>query len=294
MKLPEIVKSNELVQASFTLSLVEQRLILLAIVEARETGLGIDANTHLTVSAGLYAKHFGLSLSAAYKALGDAAKSLFERQVTFFDVNVATGQPRKRITRWVSEISYLDGSSCVQLIFAPSIVPEITRLEANFTSYDLEQVSNLQSAYAVRLYELLIKWRSVGKTPVFKVEEFRGQLGVGLDEYTAMGNFKARVLDLAVAQVCAHTDLIVSYEQVKSGRTIIGFQFKFKAKKTSIDVNKPTKIQAGKAAIKGISPSDMSAFIAKHRHPTESSDEAYDRLMQESKDGAVFTMSHTD
>jgi hypothetical protein len=36
-----VVKDNALVQASYTLDTVEQRLVLLAIAEARETGHGI-------------------------------------------------------------------------------------------------------------------------------------------------------------------------------------------------------------------------------------------------------------
>ena len=39
-----IVKDNALMNASYNLDLVEQRLILLAIVEARESGKGINAN----------------------------------------------------------------------------------------------------------------------------------------------------------------------------------------------------------------------------------------------------------
>ncbi|WP_236163414.1 RepB family plasmid replication initiator protein, partial [Acinetobacter sp. KAM396] len=39
-----VVKDNALIQASYTLDTVEQRLILLAIAEARETGQGITEN----------------------------------------------------------------------------------------------------------------------------------------------------------------------------------------------------------------------------------------------------------
>ena len=39
-----VVKDNALMNASYNLDLVEQRLILLAIIEARESGKGINAN----------------------------------------------------------------------------------------------------------------------------------------------------------------------------------------------------------------------------------------------------------
>ncbi len=39
-----VVKDNALINESYNLDLVEQRLILLDIVEARESGKGINAN----------------------------------------------------------------------------------------------------------------------------------------------------------------------------------------------------------------------------------------------------------
>ena len=48
---PLVVKDNALIDASYNLDLVEQRLILLAIVEARQSGKGINANEPLTVHA---------------------------------------------------------------------------------------------------------------------------------------------------------------------------------------------------------------------------------------------------
>ena len=54
-----IVKDNALMNASYNLDLVEQRLILLAILEARESGKGINANDPLTVHAESYINQFG-------------------------------------------------------------------------------------------------------------------------------------------------------------------------------------------------------------------------------------------
>ena len=110
-------------------------------------------------------------------------------------------------------------------------MPLITRLEEQFTKYELQQISSLSSAYAVRLYELLIAWRSTGQTPVIELAEFRQKIGVLDDEYTRMGNFKDRVLNMAIAQVNEHTDIKVKCEQHKKGRNISGFSFSFKQKK---------------------------------------------------------------
>lgn len=223
-----IVKDNALINASYNLDLVEQRLILLAIVEARESGKGINANDPLTVHAESYINHFSVHRNTAYQALKDACKDLFARQFSYQE------QRPKGVanitSRWVSQIAYVDNSATVELIFAPAIIPLVTRLEEQFTSYELKQVSGLSSAYAIRLYELLIAWRSTGKTPVIELSDFRQKLGVLETEYNRMHDFKKRVLDPAIKQINEHTDITVKVEQHKKGRSVSGFSFKFKQK----------------------------------------------------------------
>ena len=232
-----IVKDNALITASYNLELVEQRLILLAIVEARESGKGINANDPLTIHAESYINQFGVHRNTAYQALKDACDDLFARQFSYQSLS-EKGNIQTHRSRWVSEVIYVEQEAIVKLIFAPAIVPLITRLEQQFTKYELQQVSSLSSAYAVRLYEILIAWRSVGKTPIIELQDFRKQIGVLDGEYKVIADFKKRVLDIAVKQVNEHTDIIVKAEQHKTGRTISGFSFKFKQKQQA-KIEKP-------------------------------------------------------
>ena len=224
-----VVKDNALMNASYNLDLVEQRLILLAIIEARESGKGINANDPLTVHAETYINQFGVHRNTAYQALKDACNNLFSRQFSYQEINKRGNTEHVR-SRWVSEVRYTDAEATVKLVFAPIVIPLITRLEEQFTKYDIEQISGLSSAYAVRLYELLICWRSTGKTSIIELQEFRKRLGVLDHEYQRMEVFKRRVLNLALDQINQHTDITVSYEQHKTGRNITGFSFKFKQK----------------------------------------------------------------
>jgi len=225
-----VVKSNALIQASYTLGLVEQRLILMAIVGARETGEGVSAESLLTVRAQDYADLFGVAKHTAYEALAGAVETLFNRRATVDVYDKKRDRTRPMTVRWVTAMAYEEGEGVITLRFGHEVVPELVRLESNFTSYELEQVAELTSAYAVRLYELLIQWRVAGKTPVFELAQFRMQLGLGITEYASMGDFKKRVLDYALAQINEKTDITASYEQHKTGRNITGFSFKFKPK----------------------------------------------------------------
>lgn len=226
-----VVKDNALIQASYTLGLAEQRLILLAIIEARETGEGIDHTSLLRVHAHTYADHFDIDKGNAYEVVREASKGLFDRYVTYHDKNPKNGNDRSFHCRWVDKIGYEKATGTVFLRFTSDVVPLITRLESNFTSYEIEQVANLDSGYAIRLYELLIQWRIAGKTPVFELQDFRRKLGVEDNQYKTMSNFKKYVLNFAVEQINEHTDITASYNQHKKGRTITGFTFTFKPKK---------------------------------------------------------------
>jgi plasmid replication initiation protein len=74
-----VVKDNALIQASYTLDLAEQRLILLAIIEARNSGQGITHDSLLRIHASNYAKQFGVNDKTAYTVVKDASKGLFDR-----------------------------------------------------------------------------------------------------------------------------------------------------------------------------------------------------------------------
>lgn len=231
-----VVKDNALIDASYTLSTTEQRLILLAIVHARETGKGITADNALEIHASSYMQQFNVDKHAAYEALQSAAETLFNRYFSYTDRH--QNRVERVRSRWISRIGYIESQAVIRITFAPDVIPLITRLEECFTSYELQQVSDLSSAYAIRLYELLIRWRTTCKLSV-SLEELRNQLGVDDGRYKAMKDFKLYVLDLAVKQLTDKTDIVVQYQQKKQGRKIVGFDFKYTFKEKQ-KVNRST------------------------------------------------------
>lgn len=277
-----IVKDNALIEASYTLGLAEQRLILLAIAEARNTGHGIDHNSLLRVHAHAYSEQFGVDKNNSYEVIKDASKGLFDRYVTYHDKNPKNGNNRSFHCRWVDKVGYEKDSGTVYLRFTADVVPLITRLEKQFTSYELEQVSKLDSGYAVRLYEMLMQWKSVGKTPVCELWHFRQQLGVEDTKYKTMSNFKKHVLDFAIEQINQHTDIVADYEQIKTGRSITGFRFKFKFKavpKINLSTNRDDKT-IDMFTVDGLNDSQLGRiarnprFIADYNHLVSSTSPA--------------------
>lgn len=224
-----VVKSNRLIEASYRLDLAEQRLVLLAIVRARETGKGLNAVDFVPITAKDYAERFELDEKNAYRQLKEAEDSLFYREFTLYDTDPETGNRRVIKGRWISAASYIDGSGTIQLQFSGVILPYITNLEKKFTGYKLEKIAKMSSPYAIRLYEMLMQWSSRGSRKV-ELAWLRQTLMVPEDEYPRLFDFKRWVINVAVSQINEFSDLTVRYEQRKTGRNVTHFMFTFEPK----------------------------------------------------------------
>lgn len=283
-----VVKDNALINASYSLSLVEQRLILLAIVITRRHHHNMEwdflLGKPIEISASDYIEAFNVSRQTAYEALQTASKTLFQRQFSYQERGEVKGIWYKT-SRWVSDIAYMNETATVSFTFAPAVLPLITQLEKHLTSYELQQVASLNSSYAVRLYEVLIAWRSIGKTPQITIEDLRNKLGVINGEYERMSNFKSRVLDYSIEQINEHTDIKASYEQHKQGRKVTGFTFKFKVKDKNKNVTEVRDTNNGDMfTIDGLSDKQLGRiarneqFIADYNHLVSSTSPAGQNL----------------
>ena len=219
-----VVKTNQLNSALQNLSLPEIRIVQLAIVDARETNTGLSTDKPLRIDALRYAEMFETTRQNGYKRMKEAEETLFNRRFSYIDDD---GKVIK--SRWIQQVRYLDDEGAIELVFTLAVVNGISRIDGAedfFTSYLLEQTASMDSIYSVRLYELLVQWKTAKQTPMFELEKFRDQLGVDIEEYKAMCDFKKRVLQVAITEINEKSDIKISYEQVKKGRSIAGFKFK--------------------------------------------------------------------
>ena len=276
-----VVKTNQLNSALQNLSLPEIRIIQLAIVDARETNTGLSTDKPLRIDALRYAEIFETTRQNGYQRMKDAEENLFNRRFSYIDER---GKLIK--SRWVQQVTYLDDEGAIELVFTLAVVNGISRIDGAedfFTSYLLEQTASMDSIYSVRLYELLVQWVAAKNTPLFELDKFREQLGIEDHEYKRMGNFKLRVLDLAVKEINEKSDIKVSYTQVKKGRTITGFKFTVHEKlKTKTDkISKLRDVDtADMFTVEGLNDKQLGriarnpSFIADYNHLVKSTSPA--------------------
>lgn len=217
-----VTQSNRLIEAAHTLTLQEKRVILLAasMLDPRKP---LPKNGFLTIRAEVFAEVFGVEPRHAYQALRDAADRLYERDIRRYKQNVVVER-----MRWVYHAIYKPGQGCIELGFSPTVVPHLTMLHKEFTSYQIKQIGQLTSFYAIRLYELMSQFLKI-KQRECTLEQLREMFDLR-DKYGNVNDLRKRVLDPAVDEVNAYTDLRVIVEPRRKGRLIVGFTFAIEEK----------------------------------------------------------------
>lgn len=218
-----VVQANQLISSSQTLTLMEKRLVLLAAAKVDSRGTWPEGEDGvITITAAEFAKQYALKGGVAYEGLKAAAEKLFERKIRKIEQAGKRGKVRTDI-RWVWQCTYIDQAATVKLAFTPDMAPFLSELNREFTKFYLNNVKDLSSVYAIRLYELCSQYRKIGRRNM-TLKEFREYMDLG-ESYEKIGNLRMRVLNPSIAGVCEHTDLVVKCIDIKQGRSVVGFEF---------------------------------------------------------------------
>lgn len=269
-----VVKDNRLVEASYTLSLVEQRIVLMAIAWSRQNDLELSCDTWVELQACEYADMYKITLDAAYKQLSNACESLQERKIKIMGVDRLTRAPAVYKSKWVTDAIYVQDVGVVRLKFSEMLVPYVSDLNTHFTSYAIGSVSSLSTGYAIRMYELLAQYKTIGSRKIL-IGDLKDYLECDTPAYDRLDNFRRRVIDPALEQINDCTDLTCTYETNKLGKRVVGFDFKIQIKQQNMKPLRTVKSNASSNKLlpaQGLSISERAMLRdlqAKHPDLTE-------------------------
>ena len=265
---PMVYKSNALVEAAYRLSVYEQRIILTAITKVPR-GQPVTDEVMYSVSIADIVGATGVTVNSTYGQLKEAALRLKRREVQLTEQPNGKGRtPKVLAVNWVQTVAYRDGEGTVEIRFNRDMLPYLTELSEQFTKYALADVMKLDTAYAIRLYELLMQWSSIGKREI-AVEDFRRLLQLE-DRYPVVKDLRRWVLEPAVDQINEHTPLKVNWEQRKTGRRISHLMFTFGPKEPA-KLPRPRKY----------SPWSDPEIIKREARPGETTEQVRARLREE-------------
>ena len=108
---------------------------------------------------------------------------------------------------WLTEDSYVEGQN-IRLCLHESLAPFLLNLKRNFTKIYYENIKNLKSKYAFRLYELLALMKGIGELQLKLKSAYET---ICDNNYTTKSEFIAHVIEPAIEEINNYTDLNVTY-----------------------------------------------------------------------------------
>ena len=227
MKKELIVKHNSMIEGRYKMSVTEIKIIayLTSLIKKEDE----DFEVYRFHAKELLEK---LNTDNNYDDLKTAISKLITRMITI------KTKESVLVTTFLSSAEYFYDST-IELSFDKKLKPYLLQLKGNFTKYYLENVLNLKSFYAIRIYELLKQYENIGDRR-FELEELKEILGIK-NKYKLYGHFKDKVLQIAKREINAKTDLEMDFEEIKRSRKVIAIKFLITKKNIAAKRTKETE-----------------------------------------------------
>ncbi len=211
-----VTKSNELIEASYRLSLNEARILFYGI--SLINPLSGECPLEYRIDVKKFAEMFNLESHNVYETMKEVVMGKFwDREFT-----IPTIKDRKLRARWLISVEYGDNEGFLKICFHPKIKPFLSQLKKNFTSYYLEKIVQFKSIYSIRFYEISIMHLNRSKKQKHKfaigIKELKEKMGLA-SKYSRFSNFKTYVLDSAKKEINKHSDVSLTYTVIKLGRS---------------------------------------------------------------------------
>ena len=225
-----VVKQNDLVEATYRLSLQEQRLLLCLCSKIKPDDQDFQP---YTFSARALADEIGIGGNNFYSNLKKTTRSILLKTLTVYKPSgiLQAG--------WLSSAEYFDKEGALELCFDPKLKPYLLQVKAGFTAYRLAEALSFKSKYSLRVFEVAKRFQAKGKY-VFDLKEFREMIGLADNELVNYGHFRTRVLEPAVKEINKRTDLVIGFSPQKTGRAITHLLFTVATKPATPAKPEPT------------------------------------------------------
>jgi len=220
----QVVKANDLIQKSrFQLSAQEQKIVLYLISKIKPGDKEFQGYS-FEIMEFCHLCGIETDQGRTYKHLKNTLQKLRDKS---FWIKQDNGS--ETLFAWIDGVTISPKSGTVSIRLNENIKPYLLELQQKFTHYSLIYILGMRSQYAIRLYELLKSYEFRGRWQV-EIEELKNMLSA--ENYKLFGNFKQKVLDIALREIENLTDIDVSYEIIKKGRKFAEIEFIIKQKES--------------------------------------------------------------
>ena len=212
---------NRVTECFKSMSVDEKRILIMASPVARN----IDATEQdsILISAQQFAEECGIKVNSAYKQIELASKKLVDRSFSY------TNEKGKKVySNWVIDATYEDAGVSLRFTSVVLMMLKILDKYNPYTRYKKDVVLKLKKDYSIYFYHLAKKSEKLGSFELTIDSMF---IEFGLPEsYRDLRNLKRRVLKDPIDEINKHTDIDLTYEPIKKGRSVVGFKFTVREK----------------------------------------------------------------
>jgi plasmid replication initiation protein len=216
--LSTVTKHNHLVEASYRLSLIGQRVFLLALAKINPHAKLLS---EYEITAEEYAKEYKISQKSAYRDLKEGSEELYNADIRLNDMELKI-LTRRRI---LDEAKYHYGEGKISISFPEKLSPFLCELHGQYTQYRIGNVSSLKSEHSIRLYELLIQFKKTGER-LITIKKFREWFRLE-KKYKRYKDLNKWVIKPSILELNTKTNLNIQYNPIKKGRCTDLLSFSF-------------------------------------------------------------------
>ena len=209
-----VVKSNELINARYQLTLAEMRLILKMITMITKDD---EDFKEYDINIRDFVDEIETKAKNEYERARHITKELLKKVL---EIPTETGYIQ---TAWIAGSRYQKRKGHVYVSFHPYLKPYLLKLKEKFTQYNLRHVLSLKSIYSIRIYELLKQYEKIGERTL-ELSHLKELLKVE-DKYNLYADFKKRILNRAQSELKEYTDIRFKIEEIKKARKVDKIRF---------------------------------------------------------------------
>lgn len=256
-----VIHHNYLIEAKYSVSLQEKRLILLMSSQIQKDDKDLQI---YNFSVQELCNLFQIKNKNIYKEIDDVISKLFTRILTLKNL---TEDSTTKIS-WLTYAKYWHGKGLIQLSFNQKLKPYLLEIQKKFTKISIGEIIGLRSVYAIRIFELLKQYENLG-TRTFKIGELKSYCGISNNQYALYSNLKSKVLEISKREINSKTNYIVDYKEIKESRKVVEIEWTIKKKNlVAEDYQEPTRslskeLRSEQALIESIVEYGYSKVIAK-------------------------------
>lgn len=250
-KLPAIARksvvsySNNLVEARYSLSLIEQKLIFAMVsfispedVEFKTYKIGINE----------LADYMNIHRKTALRELDLITDKIMSGIIKIPRTN-KNGEPELYKTHWASHCVLSDKT--LEFSFHNQLMPYLLQLKTHFTKHSYQVFIQFRGAYTTRIYQILKMYEFRGECQ-YDIYELRDILEIDGNKYKTFKSFRQWVINPAKKEMDKKdkhgkhlSDITFDIETIKSGRFIKSIKFHIRKQsyqeKPSLDPLLPEK-----------------------------------------------------